>query len=275
MARFAFEALEIELTEGQPDNSASKANEKNSRTMKKILAPTSPIAPPGWYPDPSGAPGQRYFDGTDWTEHRAAGQSKPKGRNKKLLIFIGAMAGLVVIGSAIGGVETNNKSTATTVSTSARAATPTTTTKSAVDLQREQAAVEAARAAETARMDPSTYETITPRDYAVLVKNPDAAKGRKLVVYGYVTQFDAATGTAAFRANTAVTQSSTWYDYDVNTLVMAPAGQSNILTNVVEGDLVTMYVEVIGAYSYDTQIGGNTTVPQFQVNIITANWHVG
>jgi len=67
----------------------------------------------------------------------------------------------------------------------------------------------------------------------------------------------------------------TWYDYDVNTLVMAPAGQSNILTNVVEGDLVTMYVEVIGAYSYDAQIGGNTTVPQFQVNIITANWHVG
>jgi len=57
--------------------------------------------------------------------------------------------------------------------------------------------------------------------------------------------------------------------------VMAPAGQSNILTNVVEGDLVTMYVEVIGAYSYDTQIGSNTTVPQFQVNIITANWHVG
>ena len=56
---------------------------------------------------------------------------------------------------------------------------------------------------------------------------------------------------------------------------MAPAGQSNILTNVVKGDLVTMHVEVIGAYSYDTQIGGNTTVPQFQVNIITANWQVG
>jgi len=30
----------------------------------------SPAA--GWYPDPSGMHGQRYFDGTDWTEHRAA-----------------------------------------------------------------------------------------------------------------------------------------------------------------------------------------------------------
>jgi hypothetical protein len=32
---------------------------------------TAHRAPPGWYPDPSGAPGQRYFDGRDWTEHRA------------------------------------------------------------------------------------------------------------------------------------------------------------------------------------------------------------
>jgi hypothetical protein len=24
-------------------------------------------APPGWYPDPSGAPGQRYWDGHQWT----------------------------------------------------------------------------------------------------------------------------------------------------------------------------------------------------------------
>ncbi|MGB9227345.1 DUF2510 domain-containing protein [Mycobacterium sp.] len=27
-------------------------------------SPTSP--PPGWYPDPSGARGQRYWDGTRW-----------------------------------------------------------------------------------------------------------------------------------------------------------------------------------------------------------------
>ena len=38
MARFAFEALGIELTEGQPDTSANKANEKKSRTMKKLIA---------------------------------------------------------------------------------------------------------------------------------------------------------------------------------------------------------------------------------------------
>lgn len=32
----------------------------------------APLTPAGWYPDPSGTPGwQRYFDGSDWTDHHA------------------------------------------------------------------------------------------------------------------------------------------------------------------------------------------------------------
>jgi len=30
-----------------------------------------PLPPPGWYPDPSGAPQQRYFDGHARAEHYA------------------------------------------------------------------------------------------------------------------------------------------------------------------------------------------------------------
>ena len=218
-----------------------------------------PPPPPGWYPPlplPPPSPGQ-----------------KNRKLNKKLLVFLGAVVGLIVIGTALP-MPTDNKSTAsssasTSSSATASAASPTTTTKSPAQIQAEQAAVERARAAEAARLDPSTYEVISPRDFAVLVKHPDAARGRKLVVYGHVTQFDAATGTAGFRANTAAAPQSAWYDYDVNSIVRAPASQSNILANVVEDDLVTVYVEVLGAYSYDTQIGGNTTAPQFQVNIIT------
>jgi hypothetical protein len=29
----------------------------------------TPLPPQGWYPDPSGGPGQRYFDGHDWIGH--------------------------------------------------------------------------------------------------------------------------------------------------------------------------------------------------------------
>lgn len=32
--------------------------------------------------------------------------------------------------------------------------------------------------------------------------------------------------------------------------------------------MVTLYVEVVGSISYDTQIGGNTTVPKFFANIV-------
>jgi hypothetical protein len=37
---------------------------------------TTQQTPPGWYPDPEG-PGQRYFDGTRWTEHRSGVQQLP------------------------------------------------------------------------------------------------------------------------------------------------------------------------------------------------------
>jgi hypothetical protein len=76
--------------------------------------------PPGWYPDPEGGPGQRYFDGTIWTEHRAADQqAQPQyvymsAPTKKpvwpwvlgaifLVIFLG-VAGCVAF---VGGVASN------------------------------------------------------------------------------------------------------------------------------------------------------------------------
>ena len=66
--------------------------------------------PPGWYPDPSGAPGQRYFDGTDWTEHRAAGQPVlPQPKKSKKGIILGsvgaALALFLIIGIVNGGDE--------------------------------------------------------------------------------------------------------------------------------------------------------------------------
>ncbi|AEJ93486.1 hypothetical protein FGG33_gp67 [Mycobacterium phage Benedict] len=37
---------------------------------------TAPIATPGWYPDPSGSGGERYWDGQAWTVTRPAPQPK-------------------------------------------------------------------------------------------------------------------------------------------------------------------------------------------------------
>ena len=35
--------------------------------------------PAGWYPDPSGKPMQRYFDGADWTDHYAPATPQAAG----------------------------------------------------------------------------------------------------------------------------------------------------------------------------------------------------
>jgi hypothetical protein len=80
-----------------------------------------------------------------------------------------------------------------------------------------------------------------------------------------VTQFDAATGTSDFRADTGAEQMTNSHDYEENTFVHAP--DPAILKDVVEKDMVTMYVYVAGSYSYNTQIGGNTTVPVLNVYI--------
>ena len=98
------------------------------------------------------------------------------------------------------------------------------------------------------------------------MKDPDSAQGRKISVYCGVNQFDAATGTSSFLAHVAAEPQERSYDYEQNAWVEAV--DSTILANVVEKDLVTMYVEVAGAYTYDTQIGGTTTVPKFWVYII-------
>ncbi len=47
------------------------------------------------------------------------------------------------------------------------------------------------------------------------------------------------------------------------------AGDASRLANFVEGDVVVMNVISTGSYSYDTQSGGNTTVPSFEVKKIT------
>lgn len=47
------------------------------------------LSPAGWYLDPDGSGGQRYFDGANWTEHRHAPQQlSPEQRAAKLDEFL-------------------------------------------------------------------------------------------------------------------------------------------------------------------------------------------
>ena len=51
-----------------------------------------------------------------------------------------------------------------------------------------------------------------------------------------------------------------------NAIITAP--DPAILADVVEGDQLTMYVEVAGTTTYESQIGGNVTVPTFTAYIV-------
>lgn len=123
-----------------------------------------------------------------------------------------------------------------------------------------------ASAEAAALKDPSSYKKLSEREFALLMKDTDSHKGEKIVVYGYVSQLDSATGPDTLRASTGNASKSEWYAYSENTVVQA--GEKGMFKNVVKDDLVTIYATVDGSMSYGTQIGGNTTVPELTANII-------
>lgn len=115
---------------------------------------------------------------------------------------------------------------------------------------------------------------ITDRQWALIAKAPASHVGDRVIVFGKVTQFDAATGTAGFRANVGGVKLPVSYgfvNYPTNTML---TGDEGGLATLVEGDIFRAEVTVIGPYSYDTQIGGSTTVPALTVTAYKVIGHV-
>lgn len=95
--------------------------------MKGNDHPPSP--PPGWYPNPSGAPGQRYWDGHKWTDVPPPPIVPPRARSNtsplKVLAIIGAVVFALVGGCAacaalIGHDISSDLSSTTTTTTTTR-----------------------------------------------------------------------------------------------------------------------------------------------------------
>lgn len=112
---------------------------------------------------------------------------------------------------------------------------------------------------------PPSYKKLTARQWKLIAKNPDSHIGEHYVVYGVVTQFDAATGDEGFRADVDGVRHAESFDYETNTIF---SGEAADLANLVEDDQFRAKVTVLGSYSYDTQIGGSTTAPQLNVDSI-------
>lgn len=116
--------------------------------------------------------------------------------------------------------------------------------------------------------DLASFQPLDERAFALLARDPDAHVGQSLIVTGVVTQFDAATGRCGFLASVGHDRTTNSYDYPQNAVFAAGDGEEEcpVLDDVVEDDHVQLWVTSLGSYSYDTQIGGNTTVPSFEVH---------
>lgn len=109
------------------------------------------------------------------------------------------------------------------------------------------------------------HRAVKARDWQLIAKDPEAHAGDRITVYAYVFQFDSATGTSGFLARTDGVKHAESYEYDTNSLFL---GTESLLADVVEEDMVKADVTVLGSYSYETQMGGNTTVPELRVDAI-------
>lgn len=111
------------------------------------------------------------------------------------------------------------------------------------------------------------FVKLSDRDFAKLAKDPDSQIGENFLLYGVVTQFDAATGVCIFRANSSNSDQSGRYEFDVNAIFSSGDADSNcpVLDDIVLDDHVKIWATVQGSFSYETQIGGETTVPAFDV----------
>jgi hypothetical protein len=117
-----------------------------------------------------------------------------------------------------------------------------------------------AHASDPVQQDRTTYHALAPRDFALLVRDPDSHVGEKVVIYGKISQFDAATGKNEFRGDTGPLAPGEGDAYSQNTYLVAPV--AGTVANVVEKDQLRMFAEVMGSYTYDTTTNGHIYGPE-------------
>lgn len=102
-------------------------------------------------------------------------------------------------------------------------------------------------------------ETITFKE---LARNPDSYVGKKLKIKGEVIQVSEGSVTTSLRIN--MTQGS--YGYWTDTIyatVVIPDGNDRIL----EDDIITIYGECAGSYTYTATSGASITLPKINVKL--------
>ncbi|WP_261773642.1 hypothetical protein [Rhodococcoides corynebacterioides] len=122
----------------------------------------------------------------------------------------------------------------------------------------------AAAAVDQSRLDRSSYANLDDRSLSMVLRDPEAEKGRRVVLYGEVTQFDTITGPELFMAQVAGAPSDAGYTNSI----LVRLRDAAVARDVVEDDLVTLYVELDGVQSYENRLGQETQAAVVWANIV-------
>jgi hypothetical protein len=107
-----------------------------------------------------------------------------------------------------------------------------------------------------------------PVDIDAIVKNPDAVTGQTFVMVVLISQFDAATGACSFRGFWDNEPHEYNFDYAGDNAYFGSGDADTycpVLDGIDQNDTIRVWATSIGSISYDTQAGGNTTAPAFNV----------
>lgn len=201
-------------------------------------------------------------------------------RKHPILSALGGLFALVVffsaIGAAVGGeggdadkpvalVDTTTKASPA-AETPSSTPTPSPTKTTATPTPTPTPTKAAPKPKPKPKPKPVKAVAVDKRTMAKIIKSPDNYVGKKYIVYGEITQFDSATGTDTFLANTAYKNTTSYGFFDGENALYT--GDEDRLSDFVEGDVFRASVTVVSSFTYDTQIGGSTTVPMFQIDSI-------
>ncbi|MGH3501079.1 MAG: hypothetical protein ACRDQA_09340 [Nocardioidaceae bacterium] len=234
--------------------------------------PNWPTPPQGWEPD------RDWRKPPEWPEPPDGWQVwvPRKSPNGWILGVFGGLVAVIVLISMIGSVAGGGDSEPVAASTPSK----TTSTDKGDPCITASDYDECAGSTPPATSEPSSDEPtthapdpkpkphkhVTVRKFRKIAKDPDSYIGKRVVIFAEVTQFDSATGPDTFRGNAGAEKKRPEYgfvDFTQNTIF---TGTERQLGDVVQGDLVKVRATCLGSLDYDTQIGGQTTVPMFQVD---------